>query len=47
MSKRNYRGIDVVFFNCAICHMGAVRDTPSSEPRYIAGKSDGSAFQTE
>ena len=37
MSKRNYRGIDVVFFNCAICHMGSVRDTDRSEPRYIAG----------
>ncbi|MDQ6699660.1 MAG: cytochrome c [Acidobacteriota bacterium] len=37
ISKRNYRGIDVVFFNCAICHMGSVRDTAQSEPNYIAG----------
>ncbi len=37
ISKRNYRGVDVVFFNCAACHMGSVRDAPQSEPRYIAG----------
>ena len=36
-SKRKYRGVDVVFFNCAICHVESVRDTPSSEPRYIPG----------
>ncbi|HET8547535.1 MAG TPA: cytochrome c, partial [Bryobacteraceae bacterium] len=31
------RGIDVVFFNCAICHVGSVRATPESEPKFIAG----------
>src|SRR2546423_3653900 len=37
VSKRNYRGIQVVSFNCAICHVGSVRETPSSAPRYITG----------
>jgi len=37
MSKRNYRGIDVVYLNCASCHTGTVRDTAGSEPRVVAG----------
>jgi hypothetical protein len=37
VSRRRLRGVDVVFFNCAICHVGSVRATPDSEPRYIAG----------
>jgi hypothetical protein len=37
VSKRKYRGIDVVSFNCAICHMGSVRDDAKGEPRYHAG----------
>ncbi len=37
VSKRNVMGIDRVFLNCAICHVGAVRDTPSSPPRLIVG----------
>jgi hypothetical protein len=37
MSRRNFRGVDVVFFNCAICHVGSVRETPHSKPRYIVG----------
>ena len=36
-SKRNKMGVDRVFVNCAICHVGTVRDTPDSEPRIIAG----------
>jgi hypothetical protein len=37
ISKRRVQGIDRVFFNCAICHVGSVRDTPSSTPRYVVG----------
>jgi hypothetical protein len=37
VSKRNVQGIDRVFLNCAICHVGTVRDTPASTPRIIAG----------
>jgi hypothetical protein len=37
VSMRNYRGIDVVYLNCASCHTGTVRDTPGSEPRVIPG----------
>lgn len=37
ISKRNYRGMDVVFFNCAICHVGSVRATPEAEPQFIVG----------
>ena len=36
-SKRNVQGIDRVFLNCAICHVGSVRDTPQSAPRIILG----------
>ena len=37
VSKRNVQGIDRVFLNCAVCHVGTVRDTPESTPRIIAG----------
>jgi len=37
VSKRNVQGIDRVFLNCAVCHVGTVRDTPQSPPRIIAG----------
>lgn len=37
VSKRNVQGIDRVFLNCAVCHVGTVRDTPSSAPRIITG----------
>ncbi len=37
MSRRNVRGLDVVYLNCAACHTGTVRDTPTSQPRWIAG----------
>jgi hypothetical protein len=29
--------MDRVFLNCAVCHVGSVRDTPASAPRYILG----------
>jgi cytochrome c553 len=37
VSKRRYQGIERVFFNCAICHMGSVRDSPDAPPKYYAG----------
>ena len=37
VSKRNVQGIDRVFLNCAVCHVGSVRDTPQSAPRLITG----------
>ena len=37
VSKRNVQGIDRVFLNCAVCHVGTVRDTPDSPPRIVAG----------
>jgi hypothetical protein len=36
-SKRNVQGVDRVFVNCAICHVGSVRVAPDSEPHIIAG----------
>lgn len=35
VSKRRYRGFDLVWLNCAFCHTGSVRETPQSEPRII------------
>ncbi len=35
VSKRNVQGIDRVFFNCAVCHVGIVRDSPGATPRII------------
>lgn len=37
VSKRNVQGIDRVFLNCAVCHVGTVRDTPTSQPRVVTG----------
>ncbi len=37
ISKRNVMGVDRIFVNCAVCHVGSVRDTPQSEPRIIVG----------
>jgi hypothetical protein len=37
VSKRNVQGIDRVFLNCAVCHVGTVRDTPESARRIITG----------
>lgn len=36
MSKRRYRGFDLVWLNCAFCHAGTVRETPQSEPQVYA-----------
>jgi hypothetical protein len=37
VSRRRYRGFDMVWLNCAFCHTGTVRDTPESAPKVIAG----------
>lgn len=37
MSRRNVRGIDVVYLNCGACHIGTVRDTPGAEPHIYPG----------
>jgi mono/diheme cytochrome c family protein len=37
VSERNVQGLNRVFFNCAICHTGTVRDSPESKPRVILG----------
>jgi hypothetical protein len=37
VSKRRVQGIDRVFLNCAVCHVGTVRDTPQSTPRIVLG----------
>jgi hypothetical protein len=36
-SMRNFRGIDVVYLNCASCHSGTVRDAPGAEARVVPG----------
>jgi hypothetical protein len=37
MSTRNFRGIDVVYLNCASCHTGTVRDAPGAVPHIVPG----------
>ncbi len=37
VSERNVQGVDRVFLNCAVCHVGTVRDTPASPRRIIIG----------
>jgi hypothetical protein len=37
MSRRNVRGLDVVYLNCAACHTGTVRDIPGAEPHIYPG----------
>lgn len=35
ISQRAYRGIDLVWFNCAVCHAGTVRQTAGAEPELV------------
>ena len=37
VSQRKVMGLNRVFLNCAVCHTGTVRDTPSSLPRVHLG----------
>lgn len=37
MSMRRVQGVDRVYFNCAVCHTGTVRDAPDAERRIVVG----------
>jgi hypothetical protein len=37
VSRRHRIGIDHVGLNCAVCHSGTIRDTPTSAPRLVLG----------
>ncbi|MEQ1729447.1 MAG: cytochrome c [Vicinamibacterales bacterium] len=37
VSRRRRVGVDHVGLNCAVCHSGTVRDTPTSPPRIVLG----------
>jgi mono/diheme cytochrome c family protein len=37
ISKRNYQGIDLVWFNCAVCHVGTWRASEGGERHTVAG----------
>ena len=37
ISKRNYQGVDLVWFNCAVCHTGTWRTAEGAEPNLVAG----------
>jgi len=37
MSMRKFRGIDVVYLNCASCHTGTFRDAPGAVPHIVPG----------
>jgi mono/diheme cytochrome c family protein len=37
VSRRRRLGLDHVGLNCAVCHTGTVRDTPTSAPRIVPG----------
>jgi hypothetical protein len=37
MSMRRVQGIDRVYFTCAVCHTGTVRDAPDAEPQIVLG----------
>ena len=36
-SRRRFRGIDLVAFNCSICHVGSVRLNEAEQPRHVLG----------
>ena len=37
VSQRNTQGLNRVFLNCAICHVGSVRETPQSKAVFYTG----------
>ena len=37
ISKRDYQGVDLVWFNCAVCHVGTVRTSETAKPEVMAG----------
>jgi len=37
ISRRNYRGVELVWFNCAVCHVGTWRKAAGEAPQVVAG----------
>jgi mono/diheme cytochrome c family protein len=37
ISKRDYQGVDLVWFNCAVCHVGTVRRSETAKPEIVPG----------
>ena len=37
ISRRDYQGVDLVWFNCAVCHVGTWRATEGGERHLVAG----------
>ena len=37
ISRRNYRGVELVWFNCAVCHVGTWRKAEGDAPSVVAG----------
>lgn len=37
VSQRNTQGINRVFLNCAVCHVGSVRESPQATPTFYTG----------
>lgn len=37
VSRRAYRGIDMVWLNCAVCHVGTWRSDANAEPQIVPG----------
>ena len=37
VSRRYFRGIEVVYLNCAVCHTGTVRKSAADKPTVVAG----------
>ncbi|MCA0845814.1 cytochrome c [Salipiger thiooxidans] len=37
LSRRTVSGVDLVWFNCAVCHTGTVRETAEAAPELISG----------
>ncbi len=37
VSQRNTQGINRVFLNCAVCHVGSVREAPDKPPAFFTG----------
>jgi len=37
ISRRNYQGIDMVWFNCAVCHVGTWRTDAAGQPQIVPG----------
>ena len=37
ISRRTYRGVDLVWLNCAVCHVGTWRESPHGQRHIVAG----------